>query len=217
MAGPNDRRVLLVEGADDRHVVQHLRDHQDHPDIPAFKIVPKCGITKLIRAIGPEIKVPDRLAVGILADANDDPSARWREIADRLRKADIETPDWPVPTGGVVVAGMVGRPRVGVWLMPDNRSQGELEDFVAELIPEGDPVWPLADRYVREIPPDARKFKPGKILRASIHAWLATRKEPRKMGAAITVGDLNATAPLARTFAEWLRAVFSSADPTRPA
>lgn len=37
------------------------------------------------------------------------------------------------------------------------------------------------------------------------------------MGAAITVGDLNATAPLARTFAEWLRAVFSSADPTRPA
>ena len=217
MAGPNDRRVLLVEGADDRHVVQHLRDHQDHPDIPAFKIVPKCGITKLIRAVGPEIKVPDRLAVGILADANDDPSARWREIADKLRKADIETPDWPVPTGGVVVAGMVGRPRVGVWLMPDNRSPGELEDFVEKLIPEGDPVWPLADCYVREIPPDARRFKLGKITRARIHAWLATRKEPRKMGAAIAIGDLDAEAPLARTFAEWLRAVFSPDVPSPPA
>ena len=199
------------------HVVRHLRDHQDRSDIPAFDIVDKDGIANLIRAIGPEIKAPSRLAVGILADANDDPRARWQEIADKLRKAGVETPNWPASTGGVVVTGEVGRPRVGVWLMPDNRSPGELEDFVARLIPEGDAVWPLAGRYVSGIPADARRFKPGKIMRARIHAWLATRAEPRKMGAAIAVGDLNATAPLATTFAEWLRAVFSPADPLPPA
>ena len=185
--------------------------------MPAFDILDKDGFSNLSRAIGPEIKVPGRLAVGILADANDDPSARRQEIADKLRKAGIETPDWPASTGGVVATGVVGRPRVGVWLMPDNRSQGELEDFVARLIPEGDPVWPLAERYVSGIPPDARKFRQGKILRARIHAWLATRAEPRKMGTALGVGDLDATAPLAKTFAEWLRAVFGKADPTLPA
>ena len=78
MAGPNHHRVLLVEGADDMHVVRHLQDRQDRSDIPAFDIVDKDGIANLIRAIGPEIKAPGRLAVGILADANDDPRARWR-------------------------------------------------------------------------------------------------------------------------------------------
>ena len=100
--------------------------------------------------------------------------------------------------------------------MPDNASKGELEDFVEKLIPEDDPVWPLAERYVGGIPRAARKFKPGKILRASIHAWLATRAEPRKMGAAIGIGDLDATAPLAKTFAEWLQAVFGRSEPTLP-
>ena len=217
MAGSNNPRVLLVEGVDDKHVVRHLRDHQDQPDMPVFDILDKDGFRNPSCAIGPEIKAPGRLAVGILADANDDPSARRQEIADKLQKAGIETPDWPEATGGVVAGGVVGRPRVGVWLMPDNRSQGELEDFVAQLIPEGDPVWPLAERYVSDIPPDVRRFKPGKILRARIHAWLATRAEPRKMGAALGVGDLDATAPLAKTFAEWLRAVFGQADPTLPA
>lgn len=217
MAGPNHARVLLVEGADDMHVVRHLRDHQDRSDIPAFEIIDKDGIDNLIPAIGPELKAPGRLAVGILADANDDPDARWQSIADRLRRVGIEAPAGPSSTGVVVPAGRAGGPRVGVWLMPDNGSRGELEDFVEKLIPEDDPVWPLADRYVRGISPDARRFKPGKITRAKIHAWLATRAEPRKMGAAIAVGDLDATAPPATRFAEWLRTVFSPVVPPPPA
>ena len=185
--------------------------------MPAFDILNKEGLANLISAIGPEVKAPGRLAVGILADANDDPNARWREIAGRLRKAGVETPDRLDSAGGVIVAGMVGRPRVGIWLMPDNGSEGELEDFVEKLIPEGDPVWPLAERYVGGIPLDARRFKPGKFLRARIHAWLATRAEPRKMGAAIGRGDLDATAPLANTFAEWLRGVFGRRSVVEPA
>ena len=58
-------RILLVEGADDKHVVRHLCNAK--PDIPAFEIADKTGFPALIRAIGPEIKAPGRLAVGILA------------------------------------------------------------------------------------------------------------------------------------------------------
>ena len=36
------------------------------------------------------------------------------------------------------------------------------------------------------------------------------------MGAAIGIGDLDATAPLAKTFAEWLQAVFGRSEPTLP-
>lgn len=179
--------------------------------MPAFDILEKEGFRNLMEAIGPEVKVSGRIAVGILADSDDDLNARWDKIVDKLRRAGVEPPNGPHPTGSVID----GKPRIGVWLMPDNASKGELEDFVEKLIPEDDPVWPLAERYVNGIPYDARKFKPGKMLRARIHAWLATRAEPRKMGAAIRTGDLDATAPLAKTFAEWLQAVFGS-EPTLP-
>ena len=80
--------------------------------------------------------------------------------------------------------------------------------FIQRLLPADDPVWPLAQRYIDDIPEAHRKFAAGKILRAKIHAWLATRAEPRKMGSAISRGDLNATDPLARRFVDWLRRLF---------
>ena len=191
-------RVLLVEGVDDKHVVRHLS--QPQPDMPEFDILDKNGFSNLVDAIGPEIKVAGRVAVGILVDANDNPDQRWQAVSDRVWKAGIEAP--PLETV------IEGRPRVGVWLMPDNGSAGELEDFIARLIPTGDPVWPKAQAYIEGIPVADRKFAEGKLQRARIHAWLAARREPRKMGTAIGAGDLNAAAPLATTFSAWLRALF---------
>ena len=74
-------RVLLVEGPDDRHVVQHLCKRQQ--EMPTFAIISKDGDPRLTRAIRPEMKVSGRTALGILADANADPQARWQAIAQR--------------------------------------------------------------------------------------------------------------------------------------
>ena len=172
--------------------------------MPAFAISDKNGFPNLKAAIGPEIKVPGRTALGILVDANDDVAARWQAIGHQLRQAALTPPNHTTPAGIVIE----GRPRVGIWLMPNNESTGELEDFIQRLLPAGDPVWPRAQRYVDGIPVADRKFATGKILRARIHAWLATRAEPRKMGGAIRAGDLNVADPLAGQFVEWLRRLF---------
>jgi hypothetical protein len=195
-------RLLLVEGADDEHVVRHLCGH--HTDMPEFAISDKKGFSELSAAIGPEIKVPGRTALGILVDANTHPARRWQAVRDRVRQAAIDAPAETTATGTVIE----GKPRVGVWLMPGNGLAGELEDFVERLIPVGDPVWPRAQQYIDGIPAAARKFATNKTLRAKVHAWLATRAEPRKMGAAIGAGDLNAADPLARQFVDWLRQLF---------
>ena len=197
------RRVLLVEGVDDKHVVWHLREH--HQYVPSFEILDKDGFPNLNSAIGPEIKVSGRTALGILADANQNPTQRWREIAHQVQKAGVKPPAQMVRTGAIVG----NRPRVGIWLMPDNNSVGQLEDFIERLMPADDPVWPRAQRYINNIPGAERKFALEKILRARIHAWLATREEPRKMGSAIGVGDLDAMAPVAIQFIDWLRRLFS--------
>lgn len=196
-------KVLFVEGQDDRHVVRHLRDR----NLPAlsFAIQDKGGVDALLESVGPEIKAPGRAAVGFVLDANDNPDSRWRAVADRIRKADILLPQAP-RRGGTIMKGL---PRVGVWLMPDNRSAGELEDFVQKMIPKDDPVWELARQYIGKIPEEAQKFLPKKQSRAELHAWLATRENPGLMGSAIGRGDLKTDGDLCAAFLAWLKVLFA--------
>jgi len=198
----NDQ-VLLVEGQDDKHVVRHLC-LRNQP-IPEFCISDKGGVDDLLKVIGAELRVPGRRAVGILVDADDDLNARWTAVADKLRQENIEVPFIsPEPAGFIVDSS----PRVGVWLMPDNRSPGELENFVLDMIPEDDRIWPRSREYIESIPFEDRKFIETKKPRATLFSWLATREDPRLMGSAIGTGDLRIDGPLTRTFVEWLRRLF---------
>ena len=120
-------RVLLVEGPDDKHVAIHVS--RSSPDMPDFLVIDKGGIHNLLHSIPLEIRVEGRVAVGILVDANCDLQSRWQAVTDRLRLAGIQPPANPAPGGTIV--DVAGKPRVGVWLMPDNESPGELEDFFA--------------------------------------------------------------------------------------
>ena len=194
--------VLLVEGQDDKHVVKHVC--RKNPSMPDFCIVEKGSVEQVLASIVAESMVPGRRALGIMVDANDHPLNRWRAVADRLRRAEIRTPMDPDRTGTIID----NSPRVGVWMMPDNASCGELENLIEKMIPCTDAVWPLSKAYIDGIPLDERDFKPGKKLRAQVHAWLAVREEPRRMGTAIRAGDLDVEVPLAAALVAWLRRLF---------
>lgn len=207
---PNSPRVLLVEGPDDLHVVLqlYLRTYEDTD----FIIDDKGGVNPLLDSISGEVKVDGRRALGIVLDANESISDRWADLASRLEEAGITgVPDGPEP-GGVCIEGSARLPRVGIWVMPDNSSSGELEDFVSRMIPDGDPVWPLSESYIDGIPADIRKFTDKKAQRAKVYAWAATRTRPGRMGAAIKEGDLETDGELATTFLEWLRRLFGESD-----
>ena len=197
-------KVLLVEGVNDKHVVRNLR--QRLAPTLTFDCLDKGGIDNLLKAIPLEIKAPGRRTVGIMADANENVPARWRAIADRLSGAGVPPPD-ALDRKGVIIQG---KPRVGVWLMPDNDQPGELEDFVVKLVPECDPVWPRARKYIEDIPRDESKFREHKAVRAKLYAWLATREEPQQMGTAIGAGSLVADPPAAEDFVNWLRRLFNT-------
>ena len=198
------QRVLLVEGTDDLHVITRLLDRHKVPK--PFEIQPKGGFEELRASIYNEVNASGRQILGIVADANDHPDRRWQSISDQLRQAGCTVPR-RVPDRGSVFHGPRGT-RVGVWLMPDNRSTGELEDFVADMIPDDDPVWPRARDYIDGIPDADRKFKTGKLPRAYVHAWLSTRKRPRPMGSAIAADDLRHDAANAVSLVAWLTNLF---------
>lgn len=205
MANPD--RILLVEGATDKHVVSHICAKLS-PTIPQFHIEAKNGVSQLLDAIYQAVIIPERTVLGIMLDANDHPDRRWLGVANRLRKAGVEPP-LTLPTDGIIPT--TGLPRVGVWMMPDNQSPGELESFLSEMIPAGDPVWPLAKGYIDGIPPEHRKFK-DKHLQAQVHAWLAAQEEPRPPWQAIGAHDLAIDGPFCERFTKWLRDLFG--EPT---
>ena len=190
--------ALIVEGRDDIHVAQHIWNR--HSGSFSLSVLAKDGVENLLNSIRNEVRVPGRRAVGIMVDADDDPSARWQSVANRLREVDIQPPTSPDPDGTIIE----GNPRVGIWLMPDNASAGELEDFIADMIPPNDPVWPLSADYIDGIPPAHKKFSANKETRAKVHAWLAARENPRPMGQAIRARDLEIGGALCRRFVRWL-------------
>ena len=174
---------------------------------PTWEFIPKGGVDNLLASLSVEIRVPDRTVVGVVLDANGDADDRWSAVRDRLRKANIDAPD-ARERDGTIIAATPHLPRVGVWIMPDNESGGELEDFVALMIPPEDPVWPRSNTYIDAIPTHDRKFSEHKTTRAKVHSWLATREDPRQMGLAIRTRDLDVDGELCERFAGWLRRLF---------
>ena len=206
MAGFNatvpSEKVLLVEGQDDKHVVGHIRLR--HAPMPEFDILDKDNVDKLIASIPLEIKVSGRKVVGIVLDANDDLASRWDAVANKLTRANIEPPRALNKKGTIIP----GTPQVGIWVMPDNQSPGELEDFAVNMISPGDPIWPLSCEYIEKIPVENRKFVSKKNSRAKLYAWLATRETPNLIGTAIRARDLDVDGELCKDFVEWIRQLF---------
>ncbi len=200
--------LLLVEGNDDVHVVEHIREISS---ISQFSIHDAKGITKLLAQIDTQVKAPDRQVLGIIVDADDNLTTRWQSVSDRLARSGITLPPNPDPTGTIIPA-QNDMPRIGIWLWPDNQNPGEIEDFIKSLIPEDDTILPLSEKYIDKVLAQCPKqFKPGKKSRAQVHAWLAVRDKPRPMGLAIKSRDLNAKAPTCATFVNWLKRLFEPA------
>jgi len=196
-------RVLLVEGSDDEHVIRHLCDRAGLPS--NFSTVSKDGIDALLKSVPNHLGARGLKALGIVIDANASPADRWRALADRLQSAGVLAPAAADPAGTVIPGGT----RVGAWIMPDNEHPGEIEDFVALMIPEADPIWPRAERYINDIPDEHRRFAPNKSTRAKVHAWLAAQQRPRPMGLGITSGDLDPSHWTAQGFVSWIERLFN--------
>lgn len=219
-ASENPERLLLVEGVDDKHIVSHMcaqsgllvepsdgsvivylgerSDLSDH-----FVIREKNGVDELLSSISPEAKVPGRQVLGIVVDANANCIRRWQAIRNQFEEPGVELPRDPVAEGAVVD----GEPRVGVWLMPDNSRSGRIEDFIADMIPEDDPVWHGARDFVNNVPESLRPQPP---IKAQVRAWLAVRApKTSQIGSAIGTGHLDVSSPAAEPFLKWLTRLFA--------
>ncbi len=206
---PKDR-VLLVEGRDDREVIYQFCNYFSIDNRTLFSIEAKDGVENLID----DLKVRIRTGVKVLAaviDADIDRSARWEQVCAAIEVHGYNLPNAPTQEGTILDAPNASRPKLGIWLMPDNQAPGMLEDFLLRLTNESDPLIVRAESVVDRIPEAERLFERTKRSKAIIHTWLAWQEEPgTSLGLSITRRYLDPTRNPAPEFRQWLEQLFVS-------
>ncbi len=195
-------RLLLVEGKNDQHVIYALC-HAYGIAENVFDVAPAGGVDQRLDSIPVRLKQSDLKRLAVIVDADDDITRTWEPLANQIRKSAMaELPRAPDVDGTCL--NLKDGIRFGVWIMPDNRLTGILEDFVARLVPTGDCLLPQVDKFLSDIPPENRRFSRQKQPKSRIHAWLAVQSDPgMPLGQAITAKFLNAQADAVRPFIDW--------------
>ena len=200
--------LLLVEGKDDEQFVYHL--HNCLKLNLSAEIRPTGGVNYLLKQLRAEVQQPGRKILGAIVDADEDLNERWRKIVYLLSERGIGAPSTPNPSGTIIPSENM-YPKIGIWIMPDNQSSGELEDFVFNLIDSNDEGKSLAHKYIDNIPDYLQKFK-NKRTKAELIAWLANTSRPGKIGASIQDGNFDINKPIANEFTNWLTRLFDSSS-----
>jgi hypothetical protein len=204
-------RQLLVEGNDDRHVVLALCKRFNVEE--TFDVVDCGGIDKLYDAIPVRFKQSGARAIGIIVDADAAINDRWMAVKSILSRLGFAPPN-DLPPTGLILSKETGV-KVGVWLMPDNRLNGMLEDFISFLIPPNDELLPVVDTALAAI--ESRrlnKYSLNHKAKARVHTWLAWQEEPgTPLGLSITKKYLTTDEETCSRLIEWLRDLFRVTEP----
>ena len=198
---------LLVEGRDDQAVLRTLMQRHQFGPCPQLRQLD--GVDRLLEALPVALKSSDLERLGVIVDADTSLNARWQAVRSALLTSGYaQVPTSPDPSGTVLL--QEGLPVVGIWLMPDNRVPGMLEDFIRFMVPIEDDMWDIAETAVSAIPSAKRRFPTARRAKAVAHTWLAWQEEPgRPFGTAITAHYLDAEAPIVQALLRWLHRVFA--------
>jgi hypothetical protein len=188
--GSAPRNLLIVEGTDDHFINQILLrygfrkspqadrrnfivDRRGDPEENAIRIHECNGFDNISRALKMELQPETLDGVAIIADMDVHRDRRWDSLRGTLADRSYSGLPAELPHQGLIHS-QSEMPSLGVWLMPDNASEGMMETFASALVPTEDACWAHARATVVELPDTARRFDVDRCVdKASLHTWLA--------------------------------------------
>ena len=199
-------KQLLVEGQDDKFSVVGLMEHHvgwpDRPTEPPVYIESVGSVSEILKAsfLRTKLKESGLNALGVMIDADVEPTARWDSFRSTCARTFPDMPD-VLPSGGLITQNASGL-RLGLWLMPDCSSSGMLESFLRHLVPEPDaPLWAHAESSFEAACRIGSPCRAAHSDKARIHTWLAWQDPPgESLGRALTRKTLDPTVKTATAF-----------------
>jgi hypothetical protein len=200
-------RVLLVEGKNDCHVILAICAHYQVPE--TFGIYRCDNDENVLKRLNALIIKPDPPeTIGIVLDADQrGVMNRWQQFRKKIHGHGYSFPGQPDP-GGTILKGMERKSGIGIWLMPNNKETGMLEDFLIPMV-AGEAVKAAENCVDKARAKGVATYKKNHRSKAVIHTYLAWQDEPgRPLGQAVTANVLQPETELAKKFVNWLQKLF---------
>lgn len=202
------KKVLLVEGKNDCHVVLALCKYNSLPEnFGIYQCENDIEILKRLNALIIQPEPPE--SIGIVIDADmPDVNKRWQQIQQKIKDHGYAFPEFP-NVKGTILDNNQEKPNLGIWLMPNNKNPGMLEDFLLEMADE-DTIAIASQCLETAKDKGLTTFQDIHFSKALIHTYLAWQDEPGKaLGQSITAHSLKPDTEIANIFVEWLKNLFS--------
>ena len=175
-------RILIVEGPDDRHsIIGLMQHHVDWPgDSKRWPVLVDIGksVDEILAPgyLSAEIKQRTVKSVGLMLDADGHAAGRYQRVKQLCEGLFPELPN-SLPASGLV--SQHGDKRFGLWIMPDNRADGDLETFLRNLVPDAlEPLWRHACASVRDAIDTGAGCRQSHMPKANLYTWLAWQDPP---------------------------------------
>lgn len=205
---------LIVEGEEDKRVIPQLIEANGIPwgetKKEAVVNIEAYGNDDFVDAtfISTELKASGLKALGLMIDADNDLNARWQSVRNACLKSIPDIPE-QLPATGLIHSTDSGI-RFGVWIMPDNQTQGMLETFLTYLIrDESEPLWQYAQEVAKEAQNKGATYINSHSDKAYIYTWLAWQHPPgRQLHDAVRQKILDPNHPQAQSFVNWFKQLY---------
>lgn len=206
------KNILLVEGPNDGSAISGLFQKYSVV-IPNFEMVVCGGVENLLPKLDLYLKNNTAYGtIGVVVDADMNVDSRWQQMRDRLmRTGKYACKKMPLNGEGMIIEPIDSEDtKVGVWIMPDNMYQGTLENFLLDMIPEGDELLREVERELMLLETnEINRYKEKDRNKAKVHTYLSWEKNPGcSLNTAVVSRVLNPDTALARTFVEWVKNLF---------
>lgn len=162
------RKLLIGEGVEEVRFFDALCKHLTIADVQVMQYGGKDNLAPFLKSLPNIPGFSGLVAVGLTRDADTSCDNTFQSVSDALRRANLPVPARPGEWAD-------GRPRVGIYLLPDCRSKGMLEDLCLRTITEESSAK-CVEEYFNCLKTTAKL--PGHISKARVHAWLASRPRP---------------------------------------
>lgn len=204
-------KILFVEGVNDREVIYRIENAYSLKGICEIKKCDNVDLAKSAFELFINENASKVQSVGIIIDADTSFIDRWKSVRNLLVATNNYSVPEVLPADGLILDAITsGKPRVGVWIMPNNKDNGMLEDFLLQQIPQEDDLLPFVDETMGELRSrKLQRFKDVHISKARAHTYLAWQEDPEST-LAIAL-EKNYFAPKSKevgVFANWMLNLF---------
>ena len=193
-------KLLIGEGAEEVRFFNAMLNHLKLGDIRVEEYGGKRKLSRYLQELLVRPSYRDVISIGITRDADADASSAFQSVCGVLTNIGLAA-----PAATEVFVG--DHPKVGIFILPDGRNAGMLEDLCLAAI-RSYPDMQCVDEYFKCIHEKANR-QPNNLAKARVHAWLASQVEPdRRLGEAAEVGYWPWDSPIFDTLKQFLRALW---------